>query len=250
MWSGSTLKPDRSRQGQRSRQRRNDYQRRVALRPRMAQHEYSERNENERLKRSKNLRVAAGPQFLCAQPRADGGASERSQLRGETDRQGAFDAPCRDYIPDQEATDQDCHGDISFHRQPPGTEPYLDYFMASAIWPADGGTASRAASLFVSPEKRRYASTLTGGRGGPSTSQIPFTNDHHPRWPAAGATRSTRREPSRSTSFFLNLTGRLNRARGAKCRPSETRRRDRGLARAPTSERAVSVRSRKLGGAR
>ena len=118
MWSGSTLKPDRSRQRQRSRQPRNDYQRRVALRPLRAQDEHSERNENEHLKRAKNLRVAGGPQFLCAQPRADCGASERNQLRGKADRQVALDASCRDYIPDQETTDQNCHRDISFHRQP------------------------------------------------------------------------------------------------------------------------------------
>ena len=109
MWSGSTLKPDRSRQRQRSRQRRNAYQRRVAPRPRRAQDEHSERNENEHLKRAKNLRVAGGSQFLCAQPRADCGASERSQLRGKADRQVALSASCRDDIPDQEATDQDCH---------------------------------------------------------------------------------------------------------------------------------------------
>jgi hypothetical protein len=32
---------------------------------------------------------------------------------------------------------------------------------------------------FVRPEKRRCASTLTGGRGGPRCSTIPFTNDQH-----------------------------------------------------------------------
>jgi hypothetical protein len=41
---------------------------------------------------------------------------------------------------------------------------------------------------FVSPEKRRCASTLTGGRGGLGYSTIPFTNDRHPDLPTAGVT--------------------------------------------------------------
>jgi hypothetical protein len=36
---------------------------------------------------------------------------------------------------------------------------------------------------FVRPEKRRCASTLTGGRGGPRCSTISFTNDRHPGSP-------------------------------------------------------------------
>ena len=38
----------------------------------------------------------------------------------------------------------------------------------------DEGLASRAASLFARPEKRRSALTLTGGRGGPGYSTSHF----------------------------------------------------------------------------
>jgi hypothetical protein len=41
---------------------------------------------------------------------------------------------------------------------------------------------------FVRPEKRRCASTLTGGRGGPRSSNIPITNDRQPGEPAASVT--------------------------------------------------------------
>jgi len=51
-----------------------------------------------------------------------------------------------------------------------------------------GGTASRSASLFVSPEKRRCALTLTGGRGGPGYSSIAPINDRHPGYPIASVT--------------------------------------------------------------
>jgi hypothetical protein len=53
----------------------------------------------------------------------------------------------------------------------------------------------------VRPEKRRCASTLTGGRGGPRHSTIPFTNDRHPGLPAADVTfdqtAAKRRAPRR-----------------------------------------------------
>jgi len=60
---------------------------------------------------------------------------------------------------------------------------------------------------FVRPEKRRYALTLTGGRGGPRYSTIPFTNDRHRDLPAASVTfdqtAAKRLAPRR---FFLHLT--------------------------------------------
>jgi len=56
-------------------------------------------------------------------------------------------------------------------------------------------------------EKRRYALTLTGGRGGPRYSTIPFTNDRHRDLPAASVTfdqtAAKRLAPRR---FFLHLT--------------------------------------------
>jgi hypothetical protein len=41
---------------------------------------------------------------------------------------------------------------------------------------------------FVRPEKRRCTLTLSGGRGGPGYSNIPFTNDRRPGLPNAGVT--------------------------------------------------------------
>jgi hypothetical protein len=61
---------------------------------------------------------------------------------------------------------------------------------------------------FVSPEKRRCASTLTGGRGGPRYSNIAAINDRHPGYPNAWCDlRSDRREAPRSAPFFVNATG-------------------------------------------
>jgi hypothetical protein len=41
---------------------------------------------------------------------------------------------------------------------------------------------------FVRPEKQRCASTLTRGRGGPTGSNVAFTNDRHSGLPIAGVT--------------------------------------------------------------
>ena len=102
--------------------------------------------------------------------------------------------------------------------------------------------ASRAASLFVRPEKRRSALTLASDRGGPTHSDIAPINDRHPADSDAWCDlRSDRREEPRCAAFFLKHDGPTPTAHCARRRPSKTRK----LVVAGVSAEAVTRRRRK-----